>query len=397
MRMYHHTAALLIALAGSALVSSVRGGEPNLPGTRAADRADRPAAILPDKRSIDVDALGEEVFSPDEIIAIMHRVNDYTFSHPWKPHDRNWIRATYYTGVMALYRTTRDERILNQALTWARQHEWQEGDEQAPANRKTCGQTYLELYFIKRDQVRIARIRAYVDRRIVQADEPKEAWYYCDTLYVAPPTLAMLGKATGQPKYYDYLHKMYWGVVDHLFDQRRGLFYRDQRFIDKTNKNGKKIFWSRGNGWVIAGIPRVLTYLPPADPYYERYVRLLRKMAASIAGVQGDDGLWRTNLADPDAYPDPETSGTAFFCYALAWGINQGDLDRAKYLPVVTKAWKGLVAAVHPSGKLGWVQRVDHQPHAVESHQTHEYAAGAFLLAGSEMVKLAPSSKTPQR
>jgi len=153
--------------------------------------------------------------------------------------------------------------------------------------------------------------------------------------------------------------------------------------------NGRKIFWSRGNGWVIAGIPRVLRYLPEDDPYYNRYVELFRTMAASIARVQGEDGLWRTNLADPDEYPMPETSGSAFFCYAMAWGVNNGVLEKQIYLPVVRKAWSGLVGAVSPEGKLGSVQVVSGWPEPVSPENTHEYAVGAFLLAGSEVIKLA--------
>ena len=158
-------------------------------------------------------------------------------------------------------------------------------------------------------------------------------------------------------------------------------------------RNGKKIFWSRGNGWVFAGIPRILRYLPESDPHYKRYLALFKRMADAITKAQSNDGLWRANLGDEDDYPGPESSGTAFFCYGLAWGINKGHLDRDRFLPVVLKAWKGLVASVHKSGKLGWVQPVGDSPAAAGADDTHEYAVGAFLLAGSEMVKVADKNK----
>ena len=341
-----------------------------------------------DALRLEVETIGDDVFSKEKIIAIMKKVNEYTLSHPYTEHDRNWVRATYYTGVMALYKTTTDPRILDQAMRWTQKHEWQAGDEQEPANRMTCGQTYLELYFLKNDPAMIAGIRAEVDEQIAATVSPRKAWYYCDTLYVGPPTLAMLGKATDKATYYRYLNRVYWDVTDHLFDKERGLFYRDKGYFDKKTRNGKKVFWSRGNGWVIAGIPRVLEHLPKDDPYHDRYVGLLRTLAASVARAQGDDGLWRTNLADADQYPGPETSGTAFFCYAMTWGINQNILEKDVYLPVVRKAWKGLVAAVHDSGKLGWVQPVGADPQYASPDSTHEYAVGAFLLAASEMVKL---------
>lgn len=335
-----------------------------------------------------------QVFTRERIVDVMRAVRDYQLAHPWKETDRNWIRATYYTGVMGLYRATRDPEILDQAVRWAEKHDWAEGDERERANKKTCGQTYLELHFIRPEPRRIAKIRAYVDSRIerVRAGEPPtKGWYYCDTLYVGPPTIAMLGRATGEQKYYDYLNQVYWAVTDHLFDREHGLFYRDAGYFDAVTSRGRKVFWSRGNGWVLGGIPRVLEHLPKENERYDRYVELFRTMSASIAKRQGSDGLWRSNLDDPHQCPNPETSGTAFFCYAMTWGVNNGLLDRATYLPVVMRAWRGLVRHVGPDGKLGFVQPVGASPKPATPQMTHEYAMGLLLLAGEEMIKLVES------
>lgn len=377
-----------IGAACALLTASVLAAQAMPPAQRAHAQGDEPAGAT------DVASVEDDIFAREEIVATMYKVNSWTYSHPYVEDDRNWIRATYYTGVTALFRTTKDPRVLDQVMRWAEKHQWKEGDQDTAVNKLTVGQTYLELYFLKKDPAMIAGIRAYADELMATSpSRPRERWYYCDTLYVGPPTLAMLGKATGDRKYYDYLDKVYWDVTDHLFDKRYGLFYRDKSYFDAETARGKKVFWSRGNGWVIAGIPRVLEYLPGDHPSYDRYVDLLRTMAASIAKAQGDDGLWRANLADADQYPGPETSGTAFFCYALAWGINRGILDRQVYLPVVRKAWKGLGAAVDNHGRLGWVQPVGAAPAAASRDQTHEYAAGLFLLAGSEMVKLGRVTK----
>ena len=198
----------------------------------------------------------------------------------------------------------------------------------------------------------------------------------------------MLAKATGEKKYLDYMHAFFWDVADELFDKQDGLFYRDKRFIGKKTKNGKKVFWSRGNGWVLGGIARILEYLPEDDPQRPRYVELLKTMSAAIAKCQGADGLWRPNLADPDDVAVPETSGTGFFCYGMAWGINRGLLDRETYLPVVKKAWAGLAKSVSPEGMVRWGQPVGAQPAAVEEGLAHEYVTGTFLLAGSEMLRI---------
>jgi unsaturated rhamnogalacturonyl hydrolase len=111
-------------------------------------------------------------------------------------------------------------------------------------------------------------------------------------------------------------------------------------------------------------------------------------MAASVSRLQGEDGLWRPSLLDPEEVPVPETSSSGFFCYALAWGINHGYLERKTYLPVVKKAWHGLVGAVRTDGKLGYVQAIGAAPAKLKAEDNQEYGSGAFLLAASEMYKL---------
>jgi unsaturated rhamnogalacturonyl hydrolase len=323
----------------------------------------------------------------DAVIQLMTKIDSYQQAHPW-PQKRRWVSVMYYIGAMALYDTTKDAAVLGRTLRWAQENEWQVGKEMEPSNTMTCGQVYLDLYFLKKDPAMIAKMREFIDGQVALDMPGRKAWWYCDALFVAPPTLAMMGKATGERKYLDYLHKMYWDVVDHLFDRQYGLFYRDQTYFDAKTQSGKKVFWARGNGWVIASIPRVLRYLPADDPDYGRYVKLYRAMAASICKAQGTDGLWRSNLADPDQFPNPETSSTTFFCYALAAGINDGHLPRAEYLDSANRAWRGLASLVQPDGKLGYVQGVASEPGPASADMTHEYALGVFLLAGSEIIKL---------
>jgi rhamnogalacturonyl hydrolase YesR len=334
---------------------------------------------------------------PPAIAGVMKKVNTWQLEHPWKPEDRNWIRATWYTGVMAAFDATRDEDYLKQSLAWAKKHEWQPGNEPSGANVLTCGQTYLELWFLRHEPERIAPTVAWLNSGAASTPSGARAWYleggqcYADSLYVAPPTLAMLAKATGDHKYVNWMNAFYWDVYDELFAPDEQLFYRDKRFIGAKTANGRKVIWSRGNGWVFAGLPRILHYLPEDDPSYGRYEALFKTMAAAIARCQGKDGLWRANLADPAEYPSPETSGTGFFIYGLAWGLNQGVLAQDTCLPVVRKAWAGLAGCVSDEGKVQWGQKVGDRPAAVQQADTHEYVTGSFLLAASEMLRLARS------
>lgn len=325
---------------------------------------------------------------------MLHRVNDWQIAHPrMKPDDRNWERGTWYTGVMASYKATGDNKFLQQALAWGQQHQWQVGTEKAGGNRLFCVETWAECYFVKQDKAMLAPSIERLDTAAENSPAGAKVWYfeggrrYADSLYGAS-ALAMLAKATGDKKYLAYMHDFFWDVQAELFDKDDGLFYRDKRFIGQTTKNGKKVFWSRGNGWVLGGIARILDYLPEGDPQRPRYVELLKTMAAAVAKRQGENGLWRPNLADPDDAPMQETSGSGFFCYGIAWGINHELLDRATYEPVARKAWAGLVKSVSAEGKVQWGQLVGDRPNGVQQQDTHEYVTGTFLLAGSEMLRL---------
>jgi unsaturated rhamnogalacturonyl hydrolase len=177
-------------------------------------------------------------------------------------------------------------------------------------------------------------------------------------------------------------------TTDFLYDKTEHLYFRDSSYFDRREANGRKVFWSRGNGWVFAGLVRVLEAMPADAPQRPRYVQLYRDMAAKLITIQQPDGLWRSSLLDPNAWPAKETSGTGFFCYGLAWGINHGLLDQAVYRPAVVKAWQGLVGCVHDDGMLGSVQPIGAAPDKVSPDLTENYGAGAFLLAGSEMLKM---------
>jgi rhamnogalacturonyl hydrolase YesR len=294
---------------------------------------------------------------------------------------------------MAAYKASGDEKFLQQALNWGERHKWQVGDEQSGANRLFCVETWAELYLLRKDKRMIAPAVEWLGTAAGNSPAGAKVWYlegglrYADSLYGAS-ALAMLAQATGDPRYVADMHEFFWDVHAELFDKDAGLFYRDKRFIGRTTARGKKVLWSRGNGWVLAGIARILEYLPKDDPQRPRYVGLLEQMSAAIAKRQGADGLWRPNLDDPDEVPVPESSGSGFFCHGIAWGVGHGLLERAAYEPVARKAWAGLTKIVSPEGKVQWGQPVGDRPARVTAAMTHEYVTGAFLLAGAAMLEL---------
>ncbi len=336
-----------------------------------------------------------------EVLNQMEKVADWQLehmpvpgNHPRHYHHWDWTNAALYTGISALYQTSGKKKYLKALEGFAESVDWACGPRLRHADDVCIGQTYLELNEIDPAPHKIEKIKNRIDSQMADPRPGREDYWWCDALYMSPPTLARLATTTGNMDYLDYMNEMWWDASDFLYDDVESLFYRDDRFRIKEDgsgrrePNGEKVFWSRGNGWVIAGIARVLQYMPEDYPDRQQYVDMFRAIAKKIVSLQGADGLWKSSLLYPEAHVHGETSGSGFFCYALAWGINEGILERDAYLPVVLRTWDGLAGAVSPEGKLGWVQRIGYAPDEISKDGTEVYGVGAYLLAGSEIFKL---------
>jgi unsaturated rhamnogalacturonyl hydrolase len=229
-------------------------------------------------------------------------------------------------------------------------------------------------------------LRAQFDALMKQPDDPKKpVWWWCDALFMAPPVWADLTEATGDPGYLAYMDREWHVTSALLWDPKEKLFSRDRSYLDKREKNGRKMFWSRGNGWVMGGLVGVLEHIPADDLRRPFYVHQLQEMAEAVKASQGDDGLWRPGMLDARSYANPEVSGSAFFVYALTWGMRHNLLDKRQYQPVVERAWAGLLSHIYADGRLGDVQPVGEAPGAYSPGSSYVFGVGAFLLAGSEL------------
>ena len=335
-------------------------------------------------------------FTHKDVQAAMRKVADWEVAHMEPKFTQDWTYAPLYSGLLAASSTLGDQKYHNAVLSvaqdkfrWALlQGRYEHADDEA------IGQAYEALYQEKRDPIRIAAVKENFGQVMARKDDPnKDLWWWCDALYMAPPSLAMMSKLTGDRKYLDFMDQEWKLTPQHLYDPEQRLFSRDGTFLDKKEANGQKLFWSRGNGWVLAGTARVLSSMPKDYPARKQYVQLFTEMADRVASLQPEDGLWRMGLLDQTAYPTGEVSGTGFFAYALAWGVNNHLLDRAKYTPVIQKAWAGMLQHVYQDGRLGLIQPIGAAPGALQPGSSWVYGAGAFLLAGSEIDKMANHTK----
>lgn len=300
----------------------------------------------------------------------------------------DWARGAFYSGVVRAYSATKDAAFLEGAMAYGESQNWQAGQRFRHADDLAKGQSFLDAYAVKKEPKMLNGIQGRIDSLIGAEKKGREDWWWCDALFMEPPVLVRLSQITGDGKYNEYLNRMWWDATEFLFDKEENLYFRDKSFFDKKAPNGKKVFWSRGNGWVMGGLVQVLERLPETDPVYARYVELYKKMAAKIVTLQQPDGLWRASLLDPNEVPVRETSGSSFYTFALAWGVNHNLLDKGTYLPAVQRGWKALNAAVTPEGKLQYVQQIGAKPESVKQDDNQEYGTGAFLMAGTEIMKL---------
>ena len=145
---------------------------------------------------------------------------------------------------------------------------------------------------------------------------------------------------------------------------------------------------------MIGGLVEILRELPRGHKSRPFYENLFVEMCERLVGLQRADGFWSASLLDPESYPSPETSGTGFYVYGLAYGVNEGLLSRERFLPAVEKGWKALLSAVEEDGRLGYVQPVGADPRKVARQMTEPYGPGAFLLAGTEIYRMASGEGT---
>lgn len=367
-------------------------------------------------------ALAQGMPTQEAIRGVMRRVADWQILHqPAVRHGAtNWTNGALYVGMLdwgelaeqAEKDTSYTRWIagIGDGCGWRPAPVRRGAGKNAHADDFTVCQSWLRLYQRFGGEGRLKPTRERVDgilkqppkTTLVEFDAKKwfgtlQRWSWCDALYMAPQVYAQLWLITKDAKYLDYMNQEFKATTDALYDKEDRLFFRDCRYFPDAPENGyahreangAKVFWGRGNGWVVAGLANLLRILPKDAPNRAYYENLFKEMCGRLAGLQGKDGYWHASLLDPASYPSPETSGTGFIVYALAWGVNEGYLDRAATLPVILKGWDALVKAVGEDGKLGYVQPIGQDPKKVTRAMTEVYGVGAFLQAGTQMHRLA--------
>lgn len=318
-----------------------------------------------------------------------------------------WHNAAYHTGNMEAYFLTGNETYREYSERWAEHNQWKgaKGDNkklwkyrygETPdhvlfGDWQACFQTYADLYNILPEEKRIRRAREVMEYQISTPNN--DYWWWADGLYMVMPVMTKMYKISGNPKYLEKLYDYILVSDSIMFDSDEGLYYRDAKYVypDHKSINGKKDFWARGDGWVHAGLAKVLKDLPEDYDHRKFFVDKYLKMSDAVVAVQQPEGYWTRSMMDAEFAPGPETSGTAFFTYALLWGINNGYLKDPKYTKAAVKGWNYLKnVALQEDGSVGYVQPIGEKAipgEVVDKNSTSNFGTGAFLLAACEYVR----------
>ena len=368
-----------------------------------------------------VTSLQAKTWKADEVKDMIRKVNSYWQTNNPAEVRAFWDNAAYHTGNMEVYKLFSEEggkrkeegkQMLDYSIRWAEHNQWKGATEPDPANWKykqygegqdyvlfgdwqICFQTYIDLYNIEergeRQEVRVARAKEVMG---YEADsKAHDYWWWADALYMAMPVLTKMYKLTGDTK---YLRKLYENILysdSIMLDYETRLYFRDGKYVYPKHKtaSGKKDFWARGDGWVLAGLAKVLQDMPESyvrQPFFvEKYVN----MARAVKKTQQPQGHWTRSMMDPQQAPGYETSGTAFFCYGLLWGVNHGYLSKKEFGTTIEKAWNYLTTiALQRDGKIGYVQPIGERAipgQTVDANSQANFGVGAFLLAACEYAR----------
>lgn len=339
---------------------------------------------------------------------IITKVNDHWQSTHSPETNAFWDNAAYHTGNMEAFFLTGNPEWKEYSEKWAEYNDWKgaKGTDRSKwkynygetddhvlfGDWQICFQTYADLYNLLPDDKRIRRAKEVMEYEM--STPQNDYWWWADGLYMVMPVMTKMYKITDNKKYLDKLYEYVQYSDSIMYDAEEGLYYRDAKYVYPKHKssNGKKDFWARGDGWVLAGLAKVLKDAPSDWSHRKFFEDKYKSMAEAVVACQQPGGYWSRSMYDEEHAPGPETSGTAFFTYGLLWGINNGYLDDPKYLEAARKGWDYLSkTALQKDGSVGYVQPIGEKAipgQVVDRNSTSNFGTGAFLLAASEYVRM---------
>lgn len=390
-----------LALAGCESINLPTPTQASQVANQVASQASGPSVVSVAKAEQDIEALATavaewQIDASSDLRYLPTKTKESSYN-------RGWVKGAFFIGLERFARETDNDDYYTYLRQVSMENGFELGDRPWHGDDQILAYIYgrvaeydNETFYIDKSRETFDGIldpRSTVSLEFdasVPSSSPEHCqrrWCWADAIFMAPPAWAMVSRITGDPEYLNFAMEETKATIEYLFDDSTGLIFRDSRYFDRKTPNGKKVMWSRGNGWVFAGLARFIDVVPADHPDRAYLVETFQTMAKSLIAIQRENGYWPTSLLDPEQFTTPETSGSAFFTYGLAWGLNNGIIQGDEYVTARDKGWQALVDAVGDDGHFGWVQQIGADPQATSADSTQLYGSGGFLLAASEMMK----------
>jgi len=212
---------------------------------------------------------------------------------------------------------------------------------------------------------------------------------WLDDMFMSVPALALMGKYTGNAKYYDEAVKQIKQFSERMFVEQKNLFMHG--WVQDMDEH-PAFFWARANGWAIMTLVETLEVLPPNHLGYADVLTLFRKHVKGLAGLQSGEGTWHQLLDRSDSFL--ETSASAIYIYCIARAINRGWLDPKAYGACALLGWNAVAQQINELGQVngtcvGTGMAFDaafYYYRPVNVFAAHGY--GPVLLAGGEVIAM---------
>ncbi len=267
----------------------------------------------------------------------------------------------------------------------------------------------LSIYKIgdkKLNKLMDERIRNYADYIMTKeyrlADgtfarlRPQKNTLWLDDMFMGIPTVAYMGKYTGEARYYDEAARQVLQFASRMWVPEIQLFRHGWvEFSPKTPATVEyhpAFHWGRANGWAILTLCEVLDVLPEDHPKRGEILKLLNAHAAGLAKLQHHDGFWHQLLDRNDTYL--ETSATAIYTYCMAHAVNKGWLDAKAFGPVALLGWQAVQSQVNEKGQVenvcvGTGMGFESSFYAYRPvHVMAAHGYGPVIWAGAEIIRL---------
>ena len=174
---------------------------------------------------------------------------------------------------------------------------------------------------------------------------------FLDSLFMSGPFYAQYTKEFGDEKDFADVAKQFLLCESYLRDETTGLLYhacdlsKQMPWCDPETGLSES-FWGRAMGWFCMGLADVLEFFPEEHRDRPKLVAALERAFDALIDVQSPEGVWY-QILDKGAQSGNylEASASIMFTYAMAKAISLGCVDKAKFGPVLQRAYQGIINA----------------------------------------------------